>query len=1230
MRALLPLFLTVLFVAAGCKKDGDPPVEADTDTDTDTDADSDTDTDTDTDADADTDTDADADADTDADADADVAVVTTCANSIPAPPSGELCGVTGDPTTATHLLIEGDVLADTIAYEAGSVLVELGENGLIECVGCDCAAQAPATTLTLSCPEGVVSPGLINAHDHIRYNNFSPISHGDERYDHRHDWRTGANGHTELNTFSDNSREGLLMGEIRMLLGGGTSIAGSISSVNAQGFLRNLDSDQYNEGLGGWEVGYATFPLGDTSGTQAASGCSSYSIDPAFVLEDRIYLPHIAEGVNDFANNEFQCLSSTANGGRDLLADNTSIIHGIGLLPDDIAEVSDNGAHLVWSPRSNISLYGETAPVRTYRAMGVPIALGTDWVPSGSANILRELQCADYLNQVHFDSKFSDRELWLMVTRSAAVAMGAESQIGSLRPGLIADIAVFDGRTDSLHRAIINADVSDVALVLRGSKPLTGDTDILAGLLGTAASSCEVLGGCASDNSICASADTGLTLAAIQASVGASAYELYICTPPADEPSCEPFRNNEDGDGLIYPTSSTSDFDLDGVDNAVDNCPTVFNPGRPLDGFVQGDADGDGQGDACDACPLQAGVTCNWRDADLDGVVDLDDNCPADANTNQADADGDYIGDACDACPSFASPTGSCPASVYDIKDGTVAVGTPVVLEGMLVTASNDDGVFLQRVSGQPGYVDENDSGIYAFMRYLSARPQRGDVVDVVGVVAEYFGQIQIADVVGYTVQSSGNPDPTPVSVTPAEVATNGARADALEGVVVAVSDVDVTAVDLAPGAGDTAPTNEFEVDGSLRVNDELYLVTPVPVLGENFATLSGVLRYANGDSKLEPRDAFDALAGAPTLSTLTPGVVYLEQGVTTDALLAVSLSRPAGAVETVTLDCQPLTTVSCPASVTFQVGEQVKGVELTGVLASPLSGTVTATLNTSSLSADVFVYDDLTLRTITALEPTSLAIRTNATEQLTVTLNVPAPTGGATVTLAGANGFVTVAADVTVPAGQVSQSFDVVAGAVAGADTVTASLGASMQVADVTVSEGIVGTGVLFSRYLEGSMGNNKFLEIVNLDPNGFDVSTCSVKLYTNGNTTAGSTITLTGGTLGLGELHVLCHSSATYPTGLAGGACDQTSGSLTFNGNDALELECGGQTYDVIGQIGTDPGSAWTGGGLSTQDNHLIRACSITEGDNDGSDMFDPSVEWVAGTADDASEFGLERTCP
>ncbi len=50
----------------------------------------------------------------------------------------------------------------------GQVLVD--EQGIIQCAACDCSGAAVAAEATvISCPQGVISPGLINAHDHITY-----------------------------------------------------------------------------------------------------------------------------------------------------------------------------------------------------------------------------------------------------------------------------------------------------------------------------------------------------------------------------------------------------------------------------------------------------------------------------------------------------------------------------------------------------------------------------------------------------------------------------------------------------------------------------------------------------------------------------------------------------------------------------------------------------------------------------------------------------------------------------------------------------------------------------------------------------------------------------------------------------------------------------------------------------------------------------------------------------
>jgi hypothetical protein len=143
-------------------------------------------------------------------------------------------------------------------------------------------------------------------------------------------------------------------------------------------------------------------------------------------------------------------------------------------------------------------------------------------------------------------------------------------------------------------------------------------------------------------------------------------------------------------------STSSSDFDNDGILDINDNCPSTYNPDqKDFDGNGEGDvcedSDGDGVLDFEDNCiyipnPNQEdadgdgeGDVC--EDADNDGIIDSKDNCINTANIDQSDLDGDGIGDVCDDdrdgdgvvntednCPDVAGTleTNGCPDSDGD------------------------------------------------------------------------------------------------------------------------------------------------------------------------------------------------------------------------------------------------------------------------------------------------------------------------------------------------------------------------------------------------------------------------------------------------------------------------------------------------------------------------------------------------------------------------------------
>lgn len=61
----------------------------------------------------------------------------------------------------------------------------------------------------------------------------------------------------------------------------------------------------------------------------------------------------------------------------------TVVIHVTAHTPIQLADLRDGGACLVWSPQSNLRLYGQTTGAADVLDLGLPLAVGADWLLSG-------------------------------------------------------------------------------------------------------------------------------------------------------------------------------------------------------------------------------------------------------------------------------------------------------------------------------------------------------------------------------------------------------------------------------------------------------------------------------------------------------------------------------------------------------------------------------------------------------------------------------------------------------------------------------------------------------------------------------------------------------------------------------------------------------------------------------------------------------------------------------
>jgi hypothetical protein len=135
----------------------------------------------------------------------------------------------------------------------------------------------------------------------------------------------------------------------------------------------------------------------------------------------------------------------------------------------------------------------------------------------------------------------------------------------------------------------------------------------------------------------------------------------------------------------------------------------------------------------------------------------------------------------------------------------------------------------------------------------------------------------------------------------------------------------------------------------------------------------------------------------------------------------------------------------------------------------------------------------------------------------------------------------------------------------------------------------------LFFSEYLEGS-SNNKAIEVFNAKSTPVNLADYIIYRYNNGSVAASDSL-LMQGTLMPGDVFV-----AGNPSAVAGIlAVSDTLHTITFyNGDDAMMLKnkITGDTLDIIGIIGNDPGTNWPVGTGATSEFTLVRQASIQQG--------------------------------
>jgi cytosine/adenosine deaminase-related metal-dependent hydrolase len=173
---------------------------------------------------------------------------------------------------------------------------------------------------------------------------------------------------------------------------------------------------------------------------------------------------HLAEGTDRLAESELSILDAVG-----CLADNTVLIHGVGITEAQVERVISAGASIVWCPSSNLRLLGRTFnPRRLFAARR--LALGTDSRLSGTRDLLEEMRIA----ALHSD--LTARELLSLVT-SAAAAVLRMSDLGKVELRGPVDLIALRSNGGDPYEQLLASTRADLRAVVRGGLPVIADPD---------------------------------------------------------------------------------------------------------------------------------------------------------------------------------------------------------------------------------------------------------------------------------------------------------------------------------------------------------------------------------------------------------------------------------------------------------------------------------------------------------------------------------------------------------------------------------------------------------------------------------------------------------------------------------------------------------------------------------------------------------------------------------
>ncbi|MGB5755396.1 MAG: amidohydrolase family protein [Acidimicrobiales bacterium] len=338
-------------------------------------------------------------------------------------------------------------------------------------------AEPPAGVHQIDVGDAYIYPGLTDLHSHL---GFATLPMWDEPtrtkgpWLHRDLW-PGAPSYREhvswpAYAYMKGAPEALLAyAQVRALAGGTTTIQGwpPAKGIPVNRFVRSVDDDIDREAIRTSVINLRPSELDDRR---------------QHLDHDRALVYHLSEGQRDSKVAREFTEAATAGCLRFRLI----AIHCCAVGPAEFRQWNLHATRvageqapggIVWSPLSNLWLYGQTTDVVSAMAEGITVCLGSDWGPSGTKNLLGEMKVAvRWIQRAGLDS-ITAFDLAKMVTANPGDLLERAwgRGPGRFEEGRLADAVVITRRHDDPWKNLVLARESDIELVVANGRAVYGD-----------------------------------------------------------------------------------------------------------------------------------------------------------------------------------------------------------------------------------------------------------------------------------------------------------------------------------------------------------------------------------------------------------------------------------------------------------------------------------------------------------------------------------------------------------------------------------------------------------------------------------------------------------------------------------------------------------------------------------------------------------------------------------